>query len=73
MPKAAKKSARKTQNQPPEDPDVQESQEHSASSDLEHDAEVSLIHPWYPLHIQCTKLFQACTCPIFKAQEWIGQ
>ena len=54
MPKATKKSACETQNLPPEDLDVPDSQEESASSDQEPDAEIS-FHPsleplTYPVH-----------------------
>ena len=44
MPKAAKKSSCAIQNLPPEESDVPESQEESANSDLEQDANVS-FHP----------------------------
>ena len=54
MPKAVEKSASETQNLPPEDTDVPESQGESASSDLEQDAEVSfhpsLVPPAHPVH-----------------------
>ena len=73
MPKAAKKSTCETQNLPPEDTDVPESQEESTSSDQEPDVEVYFHPSLVPLHFQCTKLFQACTCPLLKAQEWTGQ
>ena len=44
MPKAAKKSAHEIQTLPPEESDVPDTQEESASSDLEQDAEIS-FHP----------------------------
>ena len=54
MPKAATKSALETQNPAPKETDVPESQEESASSDLEQDAEVSfhpsLVPPAHPVH-----------------------
>ena len=54
MPKAATKSNHETQNLPPEETDVPESQEESTSSDLEQDAEVSfypsLVTPAHPVH-----------------------
>ena len=67
MPKAAEKSTCETQNLSPEDTDVPESQEESASSDQEPDAVVSFHPSLVPLYIQYTKLFQACTCLILKA------
>ena len=54
MPKAAKKSTYETQNLPPEDTDVPESQEESTGSDQEPDGEVSfhpsLVPPAHPGH-----------------------
>ena len=53
--------------------DIPESQEESTSSDLEQDAKITFHPSLVPLHIQCIKSFQACSCPILKTQEWIVQ
>ena len=61
MPKAAKKSVHETQNLPHEDTDVPESQEESASSDQEPDAEVSfhpsVVPPVHPNHQVIPSMF----------------
>ena len=54
MPKTAKKSVCETQNLPPQDVDIPESQEESSCSDQETDAEVSFhpprVPPVHPVH-----------------------
>ena len=69
MPKAAKKSVWETQNLPPEDAEIPESQEGSASSDQETEAKLSFhqsrVPPVHPVH----QVIQGCTCPILKAQN----
>ena len=73
MPEAAMKSMYETQYLPTEETDVPESQEKSASSDLEQDAEVSfhpsLVLPAHPVHQVIPSMYM----PYIEAQELIRQ
>ena len=73
IPKATKKSARETQNPPPEDLDVSESQEESVRTDQEPDAEISshpaLVPNAHPVHQVMPTMYM----PYIEGPKWIGQ
>ena len=72
MPKATKKSICENNKLPPEDPDIPDSQEKSASSDQERDEEVS-FHPSlaYPAH-PVPQVIPSMHMPYIEEQGWIG-